>query len=98
MVANKDNLPDDVEALKALLREKERVIAKLNDSVERITTHADALQEKLNLLLAKRFGPSSEKSDKHQLGLFNEAEAAVEGKRSINPVLQITPYCRAPAV
>ena len=78
MVANKDNLPDDVEALKALLREKERVIAKLNDSVERITTHADALQEKLNLLLAKRFGPSSEKSDKHQLGLFNEAEAAVE--------------------
>ena len=70
MVAKKDNLPDDVEALKALLLKTQAELAQTK-------LHADALQEKLNLLLAKRFGPSSEKSDKHQLGLFNEAEAAV---------------------
>ncbi len=33
------------------------------------------LREQLNLLLAKRYGPSSEKVSPDQLGLFNEAEA-----------------------
>ena len=62
MVAAANNLPDDIEALKALVLEYKH--------------RADSLQEQLNLLLAKRFGPSSEKADKQQLGLFNEAEAA----------------------
>jgi hypothetical protein len=70
MVTTTDNLPNDVEALKALLKEKEQQIACYK-------SRAEALQEQLNLLLAKRFGPSSEKGDKLQLGLFNEAEAAV---------------------
>ena len=56
-------LPDDPAALKALLREKELRIAKL--------------EEELRLLIHKRFGASSEKADPDQLPLFNEAEGLV---------------------
>lgn len=69
MVRPADNLPDDIEALKALVREQEAQIL--------------ALREKLNLALAKRFGPSSEKSDSHQLGLFNEAEAQADAEEAV---------------
>jgi transposase len=60
--ATKHSLPDDPETLKALVR-------KYRDEVS-------SLREQLNILIAKRFGPSSEKSDIRQLGLFNEAETA----------------------
>lgn len=69
MAATNTSLPNDVDALKKLLEEKERLI-------ERYKAKAESLQEQLNLLIAKRFGPSSEKSNNGQLGLFNEAEAA----------------------
>lgn len=61
MVENANNLPDDIETLKALVRKYQ--------------FQAQSLQEQLNLLIAKRFGRSSERSDPRQLGLFNEAEA-----------------------
>lgn len=54
-------LPDDLEALKALVREKDFRIA--------------VLEEELRLHILKRFGASSEKANPDQLGLFNEAEA-----------------------
>jgi transposase len=65
------DLPDDIDALKRLLitqaaREQE------------YETELARLREQLNLLLAKRYGPSSEKLSPDQLGLFNEAEADVE--------------------
>jgi len=65
------DLPDDVDALKRLLltqaaRERE------------YETELARLREQLNLLLAKRYGPSSEKHSPDQLGLFNEAEAEAE--------------------
>jgi transposase len=75
MATAKISLSDDIEALKALLLEKEALIVQKDSQ---ITT----LREQLNLALAKRFGPSSEKSDKQQLGLFNEAEAAVDEEES----------------
>jgi len=71
MASAKISLPDDIEALKALLLEKEALIKQKDSQIT-------SLREQLNLALAKRFGPSSEKSDKQQLGLFNEAEAAVD--------------------
>jgi transposase len=62
------DLPDDVEALKRLVLTQ--------------ATHYESelalLREQINLLLAKRYGPSSEKASPDQLGLFNEAEAAPE--------------------
>ena len=58
------DLPDDVAVLKTLVGE--------------LTSHYEAristLQEQLNGLLAKRFGPSSEQISPDQLRLFNEAE------------------------
>ena len=63
-VASKSSeLPDDPATLKALLREKELRIAKL--------------EEELRLLIHKRFSASSEKADPDQLPLFNEAEGLV---------------------
>lgn len=54
------SLPDDIDALKALLLEKEQRI--------------HLLEEQLRLFRHQRFGKSSEKSDR-QAELFNEAEA-----------------------
>jgi transposase len=81
MAAATDNLPNDIEALKALLLEKEALIEQKDWQIA-------SLREQLNLALAKRFGPSSEKSDKQQLGLFNEAEAAVDTGQDEEPVEQ----------
>lgn len=62
MAKARQNLPDDIDALKALL------VAKDN--------HIAILEEKLRLASLKRFGASSEKANDDQLGLFNEAEEA----------------------
>ncbi|MEM7252829.1 MAG: IS66 family transposase zinc-finger binding domain-containing protein, partial [Pseudomonadota bacterium] len=61
MSATEPTYPDDVETLQALLRERDATI--------------DALTARMNQLLAKRFGASSEQVAASQLGLFNEAEA-----------------------
>lgn len=60
MVARLDNLPEEPEALKAVVHEQQAEIVRL--------------QEYVNVLLAKRYGPSSEKVPDEQLRLFNEAE------------------------
>jgi len=57
-------LPDNVDALKALVRQHERTIT--------------ALSEQLQLMLARRFGASSERVMDAQLGLFNEAEVELD--------------------
>lgn len=70
MVNNAQQLPDDVDALKALIIEQQSQLASKD-------TQLSVLREQLNLLLAKRFGRSSEKHS-GQLGLFNEAELAAD--------------------
>ncbi len=67
-------LPEDVEALKSLVHE--------------LYSENARLKEQINILLAKRFGPSSEKISPDQFGLFNEAEQAVEEQTA--PVETIT--------
>ena len=64
MAGSNDNLPDDIEALKAL-------VLKYRDE-------ASTLREQLNILIARRFGPSSEKHTPEQLGLFNEVEQSTQ--------------------
>jgi len=64
-------LPDDVDALKALvLRQREEHAAAM---AARDTT-IELLHEKIRMLLAQRFGAASERVAEAQLGLFNEAE------------------------
>lgn len=79
------DLPDDVPTLQALVLEQqgqlEEKTTQLQDQEERLTEQAeriDLLEEYVRLLKHKRFGRSSEKSDAAQLGLFNEAECAVD--------------------
>ncbi len=69
--------PDDTYALEALrshyheeLSRKEALIAHRDEEIA-------YLKEQLQLLLAKRFGPSREAVSEAQLGLFNEAELEV---------------------
>jgi hypothetical protein len=57
------DLPHDVALLKAL-------VVKQAAENERLCKENRQLQEHLTLLLAKRFGPSSEKRPAHQLRLF----------------------------
>ena len=54
--------------------EVQALIAKKDAEIVRLSAHLKILQEQLNLLSAKRFGPSSEKAHPDQLRLFNEAE------------------------
>jgi transposase len=61
------DLPDDIDALKGL------VIARTARELE-YENELQRLREQLNLLLAKRFAPSSEKVSPDRLRLFNEAE------------------------
>ena len=63
---------DDVGALKALIEQHEATIAAQQSELA-------SLHEQLRLLLARRFGASSERAADAQLGLFNEAEQDAQG-------------------
>ena len=64
-------LPDDVEALKAIVAQ---VVAEKEAAIASRDATISALQEQIQLLLARRFAASSERVADGQLGLFNEAE------------------------
>ena len=91
MLMNALSLPDDPVILKryiqtqqSLLVEKERVLKEKDVALENNTlalknkdTTILLLEERLRLLLHKRYGASSEQAPSNQLTLFNEAEASV---------------------
>jgi transposase len=66
-----DQLPNDVDALKALVADQVARNAQLESKVL-------TLQEQLNLALAKRYAASSEKLSPDQIRLFDEAEVDIE--------------------
>ena len=75
-------LPDDIDALKVLvqhqavvLAEREAQLEQQRTAIERRDAKIASLEEHLKVLLARRFGASSERVPDGQLGLFNEAEA-----------------------
>lgn len=86
-----ENLPDDIDALKALVVAKEALVAA---NEQRIAE----LEEQLQLLLHKRFGASSEKANADQLYLFNEAEAlsdpSVDEPAAANTETSVAAYKR----
>ena len=59
----------------ALLEQRAATIARHEATIEQRDARIEQLQEQVRLLLARRFGASSEKLPDGQLGLFNEAEA-----------------------
>ena len=80
-------LPDDVDALKRLV---------LTQAAREQAYEAELarLREQLNLLLAKRYGPSSEKISPDQLRLFNEAEAEGERLDDAQPPVPVAAHTR----
>ena len=78
MKVTADALPNDIEALKALVLEQSRERAKQAQEITRQRAKIITLEEQLNLLLHKRFGRTSEKISPDQLRLFNEAEDALQ--------------------
>ena len=68
------DLPDDVDALKALVAQHRGTISAQEAELTAQQAELTALHEQLRLMLARRFGASSERASDAQLGLFNEAE------------------------
>ena len=75
-------LPNDIEALKAVIALRDEAITERDATIERLTRHAELLQEQLNLAIARRYSARSEKGPSPQMGLFDEAEAEVEAERA----------------
>ena len=69
-------------ALREALAKSQGAVSKANPQlarrIERLERENAVLVERINVLLAKRYGPSSERTSDEQLSLFNEAEADVE--------------------
>jgi transposase len=80
-------LPDEPAALQALVLELQGRLQAREAEIAR-------LQEQVKLLLAKRFGPSSEKLSADQLRLFNEAEAAAASTPTVEPTIEVPAHAR----
>ncbi len=75
MVKSELELPDDVDALKGIVT---HLVAENEAALASRDARIAALEEQIRLLLARRFGASSERVADGQLGLFNEAEEQAE--------------------
>ncbi|MCU7929004.1 MAG: IS66 family transposase [Candidatus Thiodiazotropha sp. (ex Dulcina madagascariensis)] len=73
-----DQLPDDVDALKALVTEQATHNRQLTTENQRYRVQVLNLTEQLNLALARRYAASSEKLSPDQIPLFDEAEAEIQ--------------------
>ena len=67
-------LPNDIEALKAVIVERDEMISERDATIERLTRHAERLQEQLNQA-TRRYSARSERGPSPQMGLFDEVEA-----------------------
>jgi hypothetical protein len=72
MATSHSDLPSDVASLRALVAQQRQYI--------------ESLEEALRLIRHRMFGRKSEATPREQLGLFNEAEAILDGKRLANRV------------
>jgi len=71
------DLPDSVDDLRALVHSQQTLLEEKQSVVDEQSDRIGFLEEAIRLLRSQRFAPKSEKASRHQLGLFNEAEAGV---------------------
>ena len=64
-------LPNDVASLRALVHERDTAIAERDTEIQQLRAY-------IRLLRSQRFGASSERTHRDQLGLFNEAEQLLD--------------------
>ena len=72
-----DPLPDDPEALKSLLVEREQLLKQQDRLIAQLQAEVAKLEEERRLDRARRFAASSEAGD-HQYRLFDEAETRAQ--------------------
>jgi transposase len=82
------SLPNDVESLKALVIEREAAIGERDLEIQQ-------LREYVRLLKSQRFGASSERIHRDQLGLFNEAEQLVDEAAQEEALIEVPSHTRA---
>ena len=73
-----DQLPDDVDALKELVRDQAVRNEQLAIENQQYQSQVIVLQEQLNIALAKRFASRSEQLSPDQIRLFDEAESTAD--------------------
>lgn len=81
-------LPDDVESLKAILIERDAALGERDLEIQQ-------LREYVRLLKSQRFGASSERIHRDQLGLFNEAEQLVDDDVQEEALIEVPSHTRA---
>jgi len=84
------SLPDNINALKALLTEQQVRNEQLQTENRQYKLQVLTLQEQLNLAIARRYAASSEKITSDQYRLFDEAEVDIETALFNNPDLNDT--------
>jgi transposase len=82
------SLPDDVESLKTLVIEREAALQERDLEIQQ-------LREYVRLLKSQRFGASSERIHRDQLGLFNEAEQLVDKDAQEEALIKVPSHTRA---
>ncbi len=90
------SLPDDINALKALLAEQQVRNEQLQTENRQYKLQVLTLQEQLNLAIARRYAASSEKISTDQFRLFDEAEVEVESSQGpdANDTIMIEAHTR----
>jgi transposase len=84
------SIPDDIESLHALVRERDTTIDEYAREIAQ-------LREYVRLLKTQRFGASSERVHREQLGLFNEAEQLLDeaGSEADEETVSVPAHTRA---
>ncbi len=99
------DLPDDVDALRALALQQQTELDAQSDTLAERARRIDEqaaqirqLEEYVRLLRHQRFGRTSEQTSREQLGLFNEAELAADtAEKEDAPVgVEIAAHTRRP--
>jgi len=70
-----DNLPDDVATLKLMLAHRDATIAQQHEAIDQLQREKDKLAHRMDLLLRRVYGRTSERIDPNQLLLFGQRMA-----------------------
>ncbi len=89
-----NKLPEDIEALKALIVEQAAHVTRLEQKNVHLDAKVLSLQEQLNLALARRYAASSEKLSPDQIRLFDEAEVEVQEELAEDETVTVPEHSR----
>ena len=91
-------LPEDVDALRALALQQQTELDAKSERIDAQAAQIRQLEEYVRLLRHQRFGRTSEKASREQLGLFNEAEVAADAaeKDDATDGVEVAAHTRSP--